>query len=259
METKNYLTKQEQMIFEIIKDTPLAITTKQISEMFPNFTRQRINELLKSLKDKGRIISLKKGVYALTIAKTNLELYKNALSIYPGYISFLSALRYYNLIDYEPTTIFISTTNKSKTIYEGNFVFKYINLKNKYSDYLLKDGVFVSNLEKTIFDCFYKPQYCGSYCVLSKAIFDSAEIIDWNKLKQIYDKYATARQFQITGYILELLKTKTNCKIPKNILFYFNSKKKSKVKLINTNSKSIYISKWLLQDNLGEKEILSWW
>jgi len=39
--------------------------------------------------------------------------HKVALSIFKGYIGFSSALRTYNLLEYEPTTIFIVTRNKS--------------------------------------------------------------------------------------------------------------------------------------------------
>jgi len=258
MQKENYLTFQEQKLYEVIKDTKTAFSTSEINDLFHEFKKQRINELLLSLKQKNKINQLRKGVYEVNTFKTNLELFKTALSIYPGYISYLSALRYYNLIDYEPTTIFISTVNKSKELTNGSFVFKYINQKN-YSDYISKEGIYVSTLEKTIFDCFNKPQYSGNYAVLTKAIYDSINQIDWNKFRNIYTKYASSRQFQITGYILELLKTRTSCEIPKNIVDFLNNKKKSKVKLINNNTKSIYIKEWLLQDNLGEKEILSWW
>jgi len=258
MEKENYLTFQEQKIYEVVKDTKTTFSTKDICELFPELKKQRINELLLSLKQKEHINQLRKGIYQTNQSKTNQELFKTALSIYPGYISYLSALRYYNLIDYEPTTIFISTTNKSKELQDNSFVFKYINQKN-HSDYVLKDNIFISTLEKTIFDCLSKPQFSGNYSVITKAIYDSSKMIDWNKLKDIYVKYASNRHCQITGYILELLKTKTSCEIPKNFIDFLKNKKKSKVKLINNNTKSTYIKRWLLQDNLGEKEILSWW
>lgn len=258
MKNKNYLTFQENELYDIIKDAKTSFSTNDICEMFPNIKKQRINELLLSLKRKKYINQLKKGLYESNHLKTNLEIFKTALSIYPGYISHLSALRYYDLLDYEPTTIFISTKNRSKELTNGSFVFKYINQKN-YSDYVSKDQIFVSTLEKTIFDCFFKPQFAGNYSVITKAIYDSSKQIDWNYLKEIYNKYASNRQFQITGYILELLKKRTKSNIPKEIIDFFRSKKKSKVKLINNNTKSIYIKEWLLQDNLGEKEILSWW
>lgn len=259
MQKKNYLTFQEQIIYEVIIDTKTSFSTMDICALFPELKKQRINELLLSLKQKGYINQLKKGTYEINQLKTNIELFKEALSIYSGYISFLSALRYYNLIDYEPTTVFVSTINKSKELTNNSAVFKYINQKRNYSDYVSKDGIFVSSLEKTIFDCFYKPQYSGNYSVITKAIFDSCKNIDWNNLKKIYEKHASPRQFQITGYILELLKKRTNCEIPKNTIDFFKFKKKSIVKLINNNTKSIYIKEWLLQDNLGEREILSWW
>ena len=42
-------------------------------------------------------------------------------------------------------------------------------------------------------------------------------------------------------------------KFPKT-LSIFSNPKKSKVKLINNNTKSIYIKDWLLQDNLEKKK-----
>lgn len=259
MKIKNYLTKQEQIIYNNIKSSRTTLTTTDLVDLFPNFTKQRLNEIINSLKNKKYVTQIKKGVYEVVTYKTNNDYFKTALSIYPGYISFLSALRHYNLIDYEPITIFVATTNKSKEISKEKYLYKYININKKYSHYILDQNVFVSSLEKTIFDCFYKPQFSGGYSVITKAIYDCCEKIDWKELIKIYNKYATNRQFQITGYILELLKIKTNANIPKKIINYFYSKPKSKTKLLNNNNNSKYVSRWKLQDNLGEKEILSWW
>jgi len=247
------------MIFENIHPSKTTITSTDIATLFPNIPKQRLNEIINSLKNKKYITQLKKGVYEVIRNKTNIDYFKTALSIYPGYISFLSALRHYDLIDYEPTTIFVATTNKSKEITNKEYLYKYINIKKVFSNYILDNDVFVSSLEKTIFDCFYKPQHSGGYSVISKALFDSCEKINWNELIKIYEKYSTNRQYQITGYILDLLKKKTNSNIPNKIITHFYSKPKSKTKLLNNNNKSKFVSKWNLQNNLGEKEILSWW
>ncbi len=62
MHKKNYLTKEEQIIFTIINKTDI-IDNEQIKEIFPNYSSQKINKLCDNLISKGRSYPVKRQIY----------------------------------------------------------------------------------------------------------------------------------------------------------------------------------------------------
>jgi predicted transcriptional regulator of viral defense system len=259
MQIKNYLTKKEQLIYNYLKNINIVIENKDLKDCFNDLDFKDISYILNSLYKKGYLYKINRSRFAVIKDRNIKDLFKLATSIYSGYISLSSALYYYGLLDYNIYTIYIINTKKSKEINLGEYTLKYINITKKNNYVKNKDGFYISTIEKTIFDCFYKIEYAGGYSLLSKAIYEGYTKIDWTKFLEIYNKYASKRQHQITGYILELLITNCNIKIPKKVITYFKNKNKSKTKLLNIKNKSKYIKKWEIEDNLGKDKILSWW
>ncbi|MDD3178184.1 MAG: hypothetical protein PHR26_01565 [Candidatus ainarchaeum sp.] len=261
MQKNNQLTNNENYLYNYIdsKKKNNILKNNDLKSAFKDYSNYKINFLLKQLKDKGYLLNLKKNNYIKKDIFSINDLFEIATNLYPGYISFSSALFYYGLIDYHPFNIYISTNKKSKNIKLYEYNLKYINT-NFYNDFIRIDNIYISSLEKTIFDCFNKFKYIGSYSILSKAIYLGSNKINWNKLLLIYKKYSSKRQNQITGYILDILLKNTNLKIPNYFLKYLLSQDKSNTYLLNINNKkSKYIDKWKLKDNLGEKNIIDWW
>lgn len=259
MTMNNHLSKNEFTIYSIIKeiDFPTIITNKEIQDIFPDIPSKNINHILKKLYQKKYLLKIERAKYILNKSYTINELYILSINIYFGYISYLSALKYYKLIDYNPQTIFVSTKNKSKEINIDNYKIKYISVNN--FEYYKKDNFYISTLEKTIFDCINKVEFSGGYSTITKAIYDAYKKIDWNILEKIYKKYASKRQKQITGYLLDLISKKTNLKINNNFYKYLIKQEKSKTYLLNIkNKRSKYNSKWKIKDNFGEENIISW-
>jgi predicted transcriptional regulator of viral defense system len=259
MENKNHLTKTELEIYTTIKEIKDIITTKEIQDVYPEYTKNKVNIILKNLVDKKYLLRLNKSKYIINKEYLLEEIQKIAINFNYGYISYSTALYNYKLIDYIPETIFITTKNKSKEIIINKKIIKYIHTK-QFNNYIKKEEILISTLEKTIIDCFYKIEYAGGYSTLTKAIYHAQDQLDWNKFINIYKTIKSKRQKQITGYILELLKNNTDFKIPSKIINFFKNQEKSKTYLINTkNKKSKYLKDWKIKDNYGKKNILSWW
>ncbi|MBU1940767.1 MAG: hypothetical protein KKC68_03240, partial [Candidatus Thermoplasmatota archaeon] len=118
-------------------------------------------------------------------------------------------------------------------------------------------NVYISTIEKTVFDCFYKPQYAGGYRELVKAL-TNIQKINWDHVVHYFNKFASNSLFQRTGYILELLQEKENIRPPKHLLKEFKKHIGNTTKLIpNGASKGKYIKQWKLVDNLGMNTIFS--
>jgi len=254
MAKKNYLTRTEQEIWEFVKDKEI-LDNELIKTIFPEISQNKRNKILHNLYKKNYLKRARKNLYYNPNNLTNF--YKLAFKIHDGYLGLNSALRYYNLTEYEDFTIFIITKNFQKKInLNGKYSIQYIPLKDLFTGFQKKDNLYISTIEKTLFDCFLKPKNIG-FTNITKAIYDAK--IDWDKFIKFFKLTNNSSLYQRTGYILELLKKQTKLKIPPSVFNFLQKKVKTPVKLTPTKTKSIYNIKWKIQDNLGEKNILSWY
>lgn len=111
---------------------------------------------------RGIIIRLKRGLYETDKNIDPLLLANNIVS--PSYISFESALSYYNLIPENVTTITSASFNKRKMKlyknYFGTFIYNDIPT-SVYSDLVVNDtskkyGFLIATKEKALLDMLYK-------------------------------------------------------------------------------------------------------
>jgi predicted transcriptional regulator of viral defense system len=260
MQKKNYLSPEEQILFTTIQ-TVDVITHDHIKELFPTYASQKINKLCHTLLSKGYLYPLKRGVYLINDIPSTQPLIKNPFLITPyistGYLGFSSALRLYDLIDYESFTLFIVTTNKSQETQIGNYLFKTVAIGKKATGTTFFKNVYVSTIEKTIFDCFYKPQYAGGYRELVKALTNINKI-NWNQVLTYFTKFASDALHQRTGYILDLMHQQHLIHLPASLLQEFQKRIRNNTKLLPEGPPhGTYHKKWKLLDNLGETTILS--
>jgi len=250
MHKNNYLSRTEQEIWGYISSKDI-IDNELLKLIFPDLSQNNRNKILHSLFKKGYLKRASRDVY---YNLNNLDdYYKLALKIYPGYIGLTSALKYYNLIEYEDFTIFIITEKKYKTISLENYTLKYLPLKELCTGFT---GIRISTVEKTLFDCFLKIKYLN-YSILTKAIYEAKDI-NWDEFLKYFEK-APKSLSQKAGYILNLMKKETNYKVSNHIIKQLKSKVKCPVKLENNSKPSIYSREWKVQDNIGKKIILAWW
>ncbi len=259
MQKNIYLTRQEQMIFNILSHADI-IYIDEIRDFFPDLKSYQINNIYHNLSLKGYLHRLKKGVYMVQKKPSDLSIIKNpnniGLALFKGYIGFASALRVYDLLDYEPFTIFVITKNRSIERIIGEYTFKSVAMGNKAIGMTYYKGIYISTIPKTFFDCFYKPYYGGGYSTILKALYDTD--MDWDELIS-YFKFASCSLCQRTGYVLELLSSITD-KIPNYVLPYFKKRIKNNTKLLPSGEVTgKYIKEWMVLDNLGEEKIMSWW
>ena len=262
MDKKNYLSKGEQEIYNLIRHKSNGIiSNKEIKNLFPRIRKVKINKICSSLLRKGYLSKISRGLYLIQETPGKLLItnpYKIALSLYGGYIGFSSALKIYGLLEYEPFTIYIITRQKSREKSIGQYIFKAISIGKRATGETLYEGIYVSTIEKTFFDCFYKPQY-ASYADLAKAIYLNKGC-NWRILIGYFDSFASDSLCQRSGYIFDILKKETKLGIPDKFINYLKGRIKNKSRLVpKGKSKGIYYKEWKLMDNLGKDNILSWW
>ncbi len=248
----NYLTRREQWIWEYIKEMEY-IDNELIKDLFPELKNNSINKILHNLNKKGYIQRARKDLY-YNQKKIN-SFHELALKIHEGYIGLSSALREYNLNEYEDFTIFVITNKfrKKMKLKGPQYNIEYIPFNKLFIGYNKQNNIYISDIEKTLFDCFLKPNKIG-YQNLIKAIIDAN--IDWNKFID-YCKLTKNNAFhQKIGYILDLINVTYNKKIPKFVFEYFNKDIKYPIKLINNRSKTIFNQKWKIEDNITLRAVI---
>ncbi|MFT4305223.1 MAG: type IV toxin-antitoxin system AbiEi family antitoxin domain-containing protein, partial [Candidatus Woesearchaeota archaeon] len=153
-----------------------------------------------------------------------------------------------NLIEYEPSTIYVMTDSISSKKKIFNYNIHYINLKHKFG-IEEKNGINTTNIEKTIIDCLFKPEYAGGYSNIIKVIKESNP--DWEKIIQYLNHYNKSSLSQKLGFIIK----KTNKKVPQKIITILKSKIKNKIRLIsNQKLKTKYDKEWKIMENIGNQE-----
>ena len=255
-----YLSRMEQSLFDIIRESNVnIISNEQIKDLMPN---KNINKLCSSLMKKGYFHKIKRGIYIIQFTPSKRPIiadpYLIALNTYRGYLGFSTALKMHGLIEYEPFTIFLITNYKSKTLHLGQYIFKIINMHEKAKYTIRMEDYTTSTLEKTFFDCFFKPEFAGGYQNIAKALYNTK--LNWGLFIKIFNEFASSSLCQRTGYILELIKNETGYKIDSKTINYMKKRIKNNTKLIpKANSKGIFIKKWKLIDNLGKDKIMGWY
>lgn len=136
---------------------------------------------------RGLILRLKRNFYILKEKWENLEideLFKiaNFLQV-PSYISFMSALSYYEITTQVQRGFIESASQKrTKTFNENGIIFSYYKLKeNIYWGFQNINGIFIAIKEKALLDCIYLYSF-GKY----KFDISSINIEKFNKRKLSY-------------------------------------------------------------------------
>lgn len=251
-----HTTREEQRVWEYVKDKEI-VDNELVKQIYPEFSENKRNKILCSLHKKGFLGRARKDLYYNP--KELKSFYKVAFMINEGYLGLSSALRYYNLIEYEDFTIFVMTKGfqKKMDLKGTQYEIMFIPLKHLFMGFEKKDDMYISSIEKTLFDCFLKPNYIG-FSNITKAIYE-ADTINWKKFIGFFKTANNNSLCQRTGYILELMKKETKLKVPNFVIEFLSKKVKNPVKLTPKKGRSTFIKKWGIQYNLGEKNILSWW
>lgn len=141
---------------------------------------------------KGYLLRLKRGFYTLSetwdhFERAELFALANILQV-PSYVSFMTALSYYEMTTQVPRKFFeCACLKRTKKINIKNTAFNYYKLKTGlYSDFVRKNGFFIATKEKALMDTLYLFSF-GKYK------FDLASLdvkkFDKNKLGYLIKKY----------------------------------------------------------------------
>lgn len=213
-----------------------------------------IAQALRSLTNSGILIRLERGKYR---RKNFLDdfIIANFLA-QDGGIAYWSALNFYGLTEQFPNIIFVQTSLQKNYTAEYPKI-KFVKVKKQkligYSEKGWGNHKYkITDIEKTIADCFDLPQHCGWYQEIIKA-FNNAEL-SAVKLVRYCKVIKNISAIKRLAYLTELLKK------PKmeKFLNYAKASVEKEYSLFETGGEKTgtYIKEWKLILNMPEEEIL---
>lgn len=189
-------------------------------ERITGLNKNAASDLSSELIKRELIIRLKPGKYFIIPQEIGKE------SLYIGnwfvvareivkspyyYISYYSAMDIHNMLTQPLTKVYVTTTKrehkKVRRIVNAAFEFIHSNPEKIWGIeeawVTNTEKVRVSDIERTIIDCLYKPKYCGGILEISKGIWIQKDNINFKKLinyLEKFDKFVVAKRL---GFILQ--------------------------------------------------------
>ena len=255
----NYFNKIEQYCFDY-DDSKKAI---------PNSSDSALKELLSDMVRRGLLMRLKKGLYYLIPYEQDSESFMPdwhllAKPLTRGtrhYIGYYSALQIHNLITQPSLKEQIVVAKQLRPtqidIKDITFQFIYHNQEHFFGAKKLWidsfNKVLCSDLEKTIIDCLFRPDYAGGIVEVAKAIYVSKDKISYNQLFDYAIKFNSQAVIKRLGFLLESLEINTE------IIEKLQEKKTNSYVLLDTElpKQGKRLSRWGIQQNLELETVKS--
>jgi predicted transcriptional regulator of viral defense system len=170
--TKSLTVPQMDLLKLLDEEEIVLFTADTAREFAPN--TENLNEIVENLVRKGFLYRLERGKYCRF---TFRDEYVIGTFIVPeGAIAYWSALNLYGLTEQFPNTVFVQTTCKKKTVSVFGTTYRFVKVNpqkrigieyNGYGNHKYP----VTDIEKTVVDCFDLPQYSGGYAELIRAFY----------------------------------------------------------------------------------------
>jgi len=146
-----------------------------------------------------------KGKYTLH------EFIIGSLLVMPYAISYWSALNYYGMTEQIPSTVFIQTTSwkEKQEIDVFGVKYKIVRIKKEKifgirTEWIEETRINITDREKTIIDCFDKPQYCGGIVEVAKAL--RTENLNYRKIIKYAREIGNSGVIRRLGFLCDFLK-----------------------------------------------------
>ena len=250
------MTGLQKEFLDILDEFGFDIFSVQMIKETNRLPVEKIHQAIRTLSHSGVIIKLERGKY---IRSGFMDSFTIANFLAPdGGIAYWSALNYHGLTEQFVNVIFVQTAKrKNEEITINGSRYKYIRIDGRkitgyktigYGNHKYK----ITDIEKTIVDCFDLPHLAGWYQEIIKA-FNKA-LINQNKLIKYCKVIDNVSIVKRLAYLSELLEKPNMEKFIDYALATIN--KNYSVFEIEKSRKGKLNKRWKLIMNMDEGEIL---
>lgn len=245
----------QKTILQILDNLGWDIFTNKMLEAELQLSIKQINEALFKLIKNGDINQLEKGKYCRHNFRDENVI--ASFIVKNGGVAYWTAMHYHGLTEQIPNVMYVQTTQAKRNRIIFGVRYNFIRVKEEkligfktlgYGNHQFK----ITDIEKTIVDCFDLPQYGGGYAEIIKA-FNNAKLSAQKMVKycKAINNIAVTKRL---AYLSEIL-NKPNMDY---FYKYALSVKNEKYNLFDTggNKNGQTNSRWNLILNMEENEIL---
>jgi len=225
MKHKNTSTQSNELLSYFNNKNKTCFTHKEALKIFPIAKENTVSKLLSDMTKRGLIMRIKEGIYYIIPFEEEANSFmpdwhliaKYLVKDAKHYIGYYSALQIHNLIT-QPSLkeqIVVSKQMRPSEIKIKNITFQFIyhNENHFFGEKKIWiddfNKVQSSDLEKTIIDCLFKPDYAGGIVEVARAIYSTKEKLDYNKILEYAVKFNSQAVVKRLGYLLELFEIET--------------------------------------------------
>jgi len=246
-----------------------CFTIEEAYLLLSNSAKDNVKRMLCNMTKRGLLMRVKEGLYYVIPFEQDAKTFMpdwHLLSQYlvgdaEYYIGYFSALQIHSLTT-QPNLreqIVVNKQIKPSILFvkEIPFQFIYHNEKhffgNKKTWIDSFNRVQCSDLEKTIIDCLFKPEYAGGITEIAKAIYKIKDKIDFSKILEYAKLFDSQAVIKRLGFLLELLEIK------KIEIDELQKLRTNSIVLLEPSytKEGKTVSRWAIQQNIDTESILS--
>jgi len=249
-----YITIEQMDFLKYLETEEIQVFSIENTKNF-EFQGEITNELLENLTKKDFITRIERGKYCRANFRD-----ENVIGTFlakDSAIAYWSALNLHGLTEQFPNKIFIQTSQLKKEVEFAGTAYQFIKIRpnkragivfNGYGNYKYS----ITDIEKTIVDCFDLPQYSGGFAELIRAFYN-AQL----NAKKLIDYCCVVNNIAVIkrlGFLAELFEKKNLSSFVK----YARSKVNRSYNLFDTFGENTGEpnNDWYLRMNLSKENIL---
>jgi len=250
------LENRNMWLMNLIIDNEWSIVHVDTLAKATGMNYTAIKKPLQTLVKNGQLFSIEKGLYSVRNFR-NPYVIANAV-LRDSAIAYWSALNLHGLTEQIPNVVYVQSVNRKQDKKVFNVRYKFIQVKPEkiygitqmgYGNELFR----ITDIEKTLLDCFDLPQHSGGFEELIRA-FAQAKINSVKLLrygKQINNLSVLKRM----AYLSELFEIENLKSFRKEVKLFVNKR----YTLLDTNgeNKGAFNPKWKIRINIQEDMLLS--
>lgn len=249
------LTQSQLDLMLLLDEYEMDIfTLDDVKKLVPE-QEQEVNEIIENLAHKRILSRIERGKYCR--ANFRDEKVIGCFLVADGAIGYWSALNLHGLTEQFSNTIFIQTTKikKDKEVFGVNY--KFVTIAKMKREGISNEGhgnhsYSITDVEKTIVDCFDLPQYSGGYAELIRA-FSQVKLSSEAMIRycKVVSNIAATKRMGILAELLEKPGMKT-------FIRYAKQQVKQAYNPFDPKGpdKGEYNRDWRLRLNISKKELL---
>lgn len=191
-----------------------VFTIEDAQRMIP-LSRGHLRETLSGLAEKRWIARIKRGVYLILPLEagvegrfTQHEFVIAAHLVHPYYLSYWTALHYYQWTEQIPGAVCIATTRPRRDLMVHGVHYRFVRMKKEKffgftEAWIENQKVHLAEKEKTIIDSLDRPDASGGIVEVAKCLWNARTELDWSKLVKDGMRAGNRAALQRLGFLLE--------------------------------------------------------